>query len=163
MLDIPPESTIIAEGRALIDSSTSWKRGKTYYKNVVTYSGPKRPGDEAPWYCRVSIHTPEEATFDQLWDKLGRNKASNEQQQVYYIPPMWSAVDLIPCRFISILNKVTQVKVLSESAEIWTMHYTFPAPLSTRVFTVLQVTQLDDQSSPRSGYARLTSHILLNY
>lgn len=94
--DIPPESGIITEGRALVDSSTSWKKGKTYYKNVVTYSGPKRPGDDAPWYCRVSVHTPEEATFDQLWDKLGRNKATNEHQQVYHLPLLWIVVaDLI--------------------------------------------------------------------
>ena len=101
-LDIPPESAIITEGRALIDSTASWKKGKTFYKNVVTYSGPKRPGDEAPWYCRVSVHTPEEATFDQLWDKLGRNKASNEQQQVYYIQPLWSAFDWITYTDISL-------------------------------------------------------------
>jgi hypothetical protein len=102
VLDIPPESAIITEGRALIASTTSWKKGKTFCKNVVTYSGPKRPGDDAPWYCRVSIHTPEEATFDQLWDKLGRNKASNEQQQVYYIQPLWSAFDWITCTDISL-------------------------------------------------------------
>ncbi|KAF8350470.1 hypothetical protein F5887DRAFT_939379 [Amanita rubescens] len=131
--DIPSESAIIAEGRELIDSTTSWKKGKTYYKKVETYSRSKRPGDDAPWYCRTSVHSPEEAAFDHFWDKLGRNKATNEQQ---YIPE---------------ISKVTKVKALSENAQIWTMHYTFPSPLSPRVFTVLQVTQLYDQSSPRSG------------
>ncbi|KAK2466701.1 hypothetical protein APHAL10511_000959 [Amanita phalloides] len=130
--DIPAEQTIIAEGQELLESTTSWKQGKTYYKNVVTYK-PKQPGDGAPWHCRVSVHGPDEVTFDQLWDGLGRNKAINEQQ------------------FIPELEKVTKIVVLSENAEIWTLDYKFSLPVSPRVFTVLQVTHLKNENSPRSG------------
>lgn len=129
--DIPPEQTIIDRGRELVDSSISWKQGKTYDK-VTTYTRPKQPGDGAPWHCRASVHTSDEVTFDQLWDKLSRNKATNEQQ------------------FIPELRKVTKVKALSENAEIWTLYYKFSSAMSPRVFTVLQVTRLDNQS-PRSG------------
>ncbi|KAF8634079.1 hypothetical protein AX15_001081 [Amanita polypyramis BW_CC] len=130
--DIPPEQTIIAEARDVIQSTTSWKQGKTYFKKVRTYRKPKGPGDDSSWHCRISEHSPEEATFDQLWDKLGRNKSTNEQQ---YIPE---------------IHKVTKIKTLSENAEIWTSYYTLTPPVSPRVFTVLQVTHLDNQS-PRSG------------
>ncbi|KAF8635509.1 hypothetical protein AX17_003899 [Amanita inopinata Kibby_2008] len=130
--DIPSEETILAEGHSLINSTSSWKQGKTYHKKVRTYHRTKGPGDGAPWYCRVSEHTPDEATFDQLWDKLGRNKATNEEQ---YIPD---------------IRKVTKVKALSDNAEIWSLYYTFTPPVSPRVFTVLQVAHLND-SSPRTG------------
>jgi hypothetical protein len=83
MPDIPQEQCIIAEGQKFIHSLSSWTPGKTYHNKVKTYRRPKQPGDAASWCCRVSEHAPEEATFDQLWDKLGRNKAANEQQSVH--------------------------------------------------------------------------------
>ena len=59
----------------------SWKQGKTYQHNKVkTFSRSKGPKDGAGWYCRVSEHTKEDATFDEFWSKLGENKAENEMQ-----------------------------------------------------------------------------------
>lgn len=130
--DIPLEESIISEGRKLIDSMSSWNPGKTYHKKVRVYHKPKQPGDVAPWCGRISEHTSNEATFDQFWDKLGQNKPINEQQ---YIPD---------------IRKVAKVKALSETAEIWTLYYKFPPPVSPRVFTVVQVTYLNTQA-PRSG------------
>lgn len=130
--DIPLEESIISEGRKLIDSMSSWNPGKTYHKKVRVYHKPKHPGDVAPWCGRISEHTSNEATFDQFWDKLGQNKPINEQQ---YIPD---------------IRKVAKVKALSETAEIWTLYYKFPPPVSPRVFTVVQVTYLNIQA-PRSG------------
>ncbi|KIL70000.1 hypothetical protein M378DRAFT_721260 [Amanita muscaria Koide BX008] len=130
--DIPLEESIISEGRKLIESMSSWNPGKTYHKKVRVYHKPKQPGDVAPWCGRISEHTSNEATFDQFWDKLGRNKPINEQQ---YIPD---------------IRKVAKVKALSETTEIWTLYYKFPPPVSPRVFTVVQVTYLNTQA-PRSG------------
>ncbi|PFH51736.1 hypothetical protein AMATHDRAFT_141975 [Amanita thiersii Skay4041] len=130
--DIPPEESIISAGYDLMKSTSSWKLGKTYH-NVITCYRPKQLGDSAPWHCRISEHTTDEATFDQFWDKLGRNKATNEQQ------------------FIPVIKKAMKVKALSENAEIWTLYYTFTPPVSPRVFTVLQVTHLNDSSSRRTG------------
>lgn len=53
-------------------------------------------------------------------------------------------------RFIPEIHKVTKVKDVSPTSSIWTMYYTFTPPVSPRVFTVLQVTHLEE-TSPRSG------------
>ncbi|KAJ7097774.1 hypothetical protein B0H15DRAFT_619734 [Mycena belliarum] len=130
---IPSDEDAMAAADAIFESTSSWKQGKTYYKQVKTYDHPKGPEDGAPWHCRVSIHKPEEATFDQLWEKLGTNKAINEKE------------------FIPEIKKVTTVKQVSPTQTISTLYYTFsPAIISPRVFTVLQITRLNE-SSPRSG------------
>ncbi|TFK63232.1 hypothetical protein BDN72DRAFT_847807 [Pluteus cervinus] len=131
--EIPSEELLLSLGKELLASSGSWKAGKTFHKKVKTYWSAKDTDQGAPWHSRVSEHTPEEATFDQLWDKLGKDKAINEKE------------------FIPDIHKVTKVKDLSPNASIWTLHYKFPPPVSPRVFTVLQVTYLED-ASPRSGY-----------
>ncbi|KAL0066409.1 hypothetical protein AAF712_006451 [Marasmius tenuissimus] len=128
---IPADEPILVAAEKILDASRSWKPGKTYHQVVKTFTEPKTQADGAPWHCRVSEHTPQEATFDQFWDKLGNNKAVNEKD---YIPD---------------IQKATQVKVISPTQEIWTMRYKFPGPLSSRVFTVLQVRRMSD--SPRAG------------
>ncbi|PCH37857.1 hypothetical protein WOLCODRAFT_135882 [Wolfiporia cocos MD-104 SS10] len=131
--EIPAEETIISLGQALLDSTPSWKPGKTFQKGTVkTYSRPKGANDGAPWHCRVSEHTPEDATFDEFWSKLGVNKAENEKQ---YIPD---------------IKKVTLIKQISETQSVWSLYYTFPPPVSPRVFTVVQTTYVDT-ASPRTG------------
>ncbi|KZT09643.1 uncharacterized protein LAESUDRAFT_722611 [Laetiporus sulphureus 93-53] len=131
--DLPSEETIVSSGRALLDSTSSWKPGKAYQKGVVkTCSRPKGPQDGAPWHCRVSEHAAEDATFDEFWSKLGVDKAQNEMQ---YIPD---------------IKKVTLVKQISPTQAVWSLYYTFPPPVSPRVFTVLQTTYRDD-NSPRTG------------
>ncbi|KAJ7709747.1 hypothetical protein B0H17DRAFT_236440 [Mycena rosella] len=130
---IPSDEDIMAAADALLEATSSWKEGKTYHKQVKTFSRAKGPGDGAPWHCRVSIHKPEEATFEQLWSKLGTNKAVHEKE------------------FIPDINKVAKVKEISPTQNIWTLHYTFsPAIISPRVFTVVQITRVSE-SSPRTG------------
>ncbi|EPQ58285.1 hypothetical protein GLOTRDRAFT_110116 [Gloeophyllum trabeum ATCC 11539] len=122
-----------AAAREVLESTKTWKQGKSFHKNTVkTYSRPKGPNDSAAWYCRVSEHTTEDATFDEFWDKLGHDKAQNEKE------------------FIEDIKKVTLVKRISDTQAIWSMFYNFPPPISPRVFTVLQTVHLD-QSSPRTG------------
>ncbi|KAF9469344.1 hypothetical protein BDZ94DRAFT_1303829 [Collybia nuda] len=129
---VPPETTIIAAAQNLIESTSTWTRGKTYYKTVKTYRKNKEPGDGASWHCRVSEHIPTEATFEQLWDKLGKDKMMNEKE------------------FIPEIQKVAKVKDVSPTSSIWTTYYSLKRPISPRVFTVLQVIHLVD-ASPRSG------------
>ena len=72
----------------------------------------------------------------------------------------WKGVCVISCeahhnyhiasRFIPILNKVTKVKELSPTAQIWALHYKFPFPVSKRIFTVLQVVH-EENTNPPSG------------
>jgi hypothetical protein len=79
--EIPPEETILALAREVLESTKSWKAGKTFAKGTVqTLSRPKRSGDGAAWHCRVSKHTKDDATFDEFWSKLGVNKAENEKE-----------------------------------------------------------------------------------
>jgi len=129
---LPSDESILAAAETLLESTSSWKQGKTYHKIVKTYSRPKLPEDGAPWHCRVSIHTPEEATFDQLWAKLGTDKAINEKE------------------FIPDIKKAVRIKEISPTQSIWTMYYKFTPPVSPRVFTVLQVTHLQEET-PRTG------------
>lgn len=65
----------------------TWKEGKTFSSakgsnpySVKTSSRAKQPGDGAAWHARYSEH--KEATFDEFWDGLGRNKAVNEKEYV---------------------------------------------------------------------------------
>jgi len=131
--DIPSEEAVLEAAKAVLDSTSSWQQGKTYCRNTVqTFSRPKGPEDGAPWHCRVSKHKPEEVTFDVMWSKLGKDKATNEKE------------------FIPDVHKVTQVKAISPTQSIWTLHYKFYPPISPRIFTVLQVVHLSE-TSPRTG------------
>lgn len=131
--DIPPESTIISLGNELLAATDSWRKGKTFAKGkVLTLHRPPGYGDESSWYCRVSRHDKEDATFDEFWSKLGVNKAENEKQ------------------FVSAIKQVAEVKRISATQSIWTLYYTYPPPVSPRVFTVLQTTYLNS-AAPRSG------------
>lgn len=131
--DIPPESTIISLGNELLATTDSWRKGKTFAKGkVLTLHRPPGYGDESSWYCRVSRHDKEDATFDEFWSKLGVNKAENEKQ------------------FVSAIKQVAEVKRISATQSIWTLYYTYPPPVSPRVFTVLQTTYLNS-AAPRSG------------
>jgi len=84
--DLPLDEEAIAVGRELLDATDVWKKGKVYQKNTVqTYFRPKGPGDGASWHCRVSEHTPAgaaEVTFDELWNKIGKDHAENEKEYV---------------------------------------------------------------------------------
>jgi len=83
---LPPEQGLVATGKAIVKSITEWKAGKTFHGtmhkdtpySVRTTSKAKEHGEEAGWHARMSEH--KEATFDEFWDKLGRNKAVNEKE-----------------------------------------------------------------------------------
>ncbi|KAI0072787.1 hypothetical protein K474DRAFT_1650455 [Panus rudis PR-1116 ss-1] len=133
--ELPSEETVLAAGRAVLDSSSSWKEGKTFHRHgttVRTFAQPKGPQDGAGWHCRVSEHTAEDATFDEFWAKLGVDKAENEKE------------------FVHEIKKVKLVKQISPTQSVWTLYYTFPPPVAPRVFTVLQTVHLDN-ASPRTG------------
>ncbi|KAI0062309.1 hypothetical protein BV25DRAFT_668991 [Artomyces pyxidatus] len=132
--DLPSDDAVLAASRELLASTESWKRGKAYQKNKVnTMSRPKGPGDGASWFARVSEHTAEDATFDEFWSKLGHNHSVNETE------------------YIADVKKATLIKQISPTQAIWSMYYEFGSfGVSSRVFTVLQTTYLDE-SSPRTG------------
>jgi hypothetical protein len=80
-LEIPSEQAIIAAGVDLIDSVSGWRQGKAFHSGTVrTFSRAKVPGDGAPWHYRVSDHAPSEATFDDFWDRLGKDKPEHEKK-----------------------------------------------------------------------------------
>ncbi|THV06533.1 hypothetical protein K435DRAFT_711352 [Dendrothele bispora CBS 962.96] len=130
--DIPPEEAIIASGKKILDASESWRQGKTYHGIVKTFSRPKGPGDGGGWHCRVSEHKPSEASFDQMWGKLGKDNALSEVQ------------------FIPDLKIATKIKDISSTASIWSLTFKLSFPFSPRVYTVLQVVHYKDEL-PRSG------------
>ena len=78
--ELPSEETILKAGRAILESTSSWKEGKTYAHGVKTLSRAKGPKDGANWHCRISEHTKDDATFDEFWSKLGENKPVNEKE-----------------------------------------------------------------------------------
>ncbi|KAI5124574.1 hypothetical protein M0805_003093 [Coniferiporia weirii] len=132
--DIPQEEQVIQAGRELIDATLKWHNSKDYCKGVVKgYTHPKDADDEEPWFCRVSVHAPEEATFDEMWFGLGTNKPEHESQYVHTV------------------DQVALLKRLSDRAAVWNLHYKFSPPVSNRTFTVLQVTHLDTSGPRKSG------------
>lgn len=135
LAEIPPEENILDAGKELLAATKLWKQGKTFHKIVKTYHHPKDVERGVPWHARVSEHGPEDASFAQFWDKLGNDKANNEK-----------------C-FVPDIKRVIQIKELSPTSTIWTLHYSFsPALISPRVFTVLQVTQLTEVDSRKEGF-----------
>lgn len=58
------------------------------------------------------------------------------------------------CRFIPEIKSVSLLKSVSPTQSIWTLHYTFPPPVTPRTFTVLQVIHISggDLGSPREGW-----------
>lgn len=76
----------MASANEILKDSESWKAGKTYTKyKVKAFSHPKGPLDGAPWHARVSVHTTEDATFDEFWAGLGqvtKDKAKIEAESV---------------------------------------------------------------------------------
>ena len=79
-IELPPQEKLLEEAKALLESTKDWKQGKTHHHTVKIYGRPKASGELAGWHCRVSEHGPEDATFDELWEKLGTKKGENEVQ-----------------------------------------------------------------------------------
>ncbi|KAI0807746.1 hypothetical protein C8Q74DRAFT_86245 [Fomes fomentarius] len=131
--DIPPEDAIIEAGREILESSLTWKQGKTYEKNTVkTLYRAKGPNDGASWYGRISEHSKEDGTFEEFWNKLGVNKTENEKE------------------FLPDLKEVTLIKQISPTQAVWTRYYQFPPPISPRVFTIAWTAWLSE-TSPKTG------------
>lgn len=156
---IPAEDEIIAAALAILETTSTWKQGKTFHKIVKTASRSKATGDGASWHYRASEHDAEEATFDELWNGLGVNKAENEKLSVstVLVYPLRSSR---PISYIAELTKVTKLKEISPTQSIWSLYNDLPPPLSTRVFTELQITRLSGESPSRVGWA--ASYIFLN-
>jgi len=159
---LPSDEQVITAARNLLEATKSWKKGKAYEKKAVqTYSQQKGPGDGAAWHCRVSEHTPAEATFDEFWSKLGNSE--NEKEYVSNASRERSSDDeRARNRYINELKKATLVKKISPTQEIWTLYYEFSSfGVSPRVFTVLQVSHYDESSSPRTGCVHpFPSHLI---
>ncbi|KAF8881616.1 hypothetical protein BD779DRAFT_1445399, partial [Infundibulicybe gibba] len=133
-VELPSAETLLQDGELVLESSLSWKQGRTFNRVKTYYHKPAGPGRPNTWFCRVSEHQREEVSFEQLWEKLGKDKVLKEKE---YIPEV---------------KKVTHIKYISDSQSIWSMYYTFPPPLSPRVFTVLQVVHLNDSNpNERTG------------
>lgn len=77
------------------------------------------------------------------------------RKSAYDDPDLWFSLNY-RCRYIPNIKKVAEVKKISPTQSIWTLYYTFPPPVSPRVFTVLQVTDLDE-STPKTGHVSLDS------
>ena len=54
-------------------------------------------------------------------------------------------------RYVAGIDKVTRVKYISESQSIWTTLFIHPPPMSPRVYTVYQVSWLQEFSYRRRG------------
>ncbi|KAI0028164.1 hypothetical protein K488DRAFT_59393, partial [Vararia minispora EC-137] len=135
--ELPSTEAAIDAGRKLIESTAEWKRGKDYEHGIVrTFSKSKGVDDGAGWYCRVSEHGSDDATFEELWKYLGEEHARHENQ------------------YIKVVKKATLVKEISRNQAVWSMYYEFPTfGVSPRVFTALQIAhlQVDTTADKRTG------------
>jgi hypothetical protein len=151
--DIPAETALLQAAHEVLESTKSWKPGKIYAKhNVKSFYTPTGSGG-TPWHCRVSEHLAEEATFDEIWRKIGGpDKALNEKELVPFLLPLHLKSLQLCYRFIPEVQKATLIKSMSTTQAMWSNYYTFPPPISPRVFTVLQLTHLEsDDHGYRTG------------
>ncbi|KIJ35814.1 hypothetical protein M422DRAFT_98079, partial [Sphaerobolus stellatus SS14] len=138
---IPSTEALVEAGKKVLSDVENWKQGKTFHGvmkgepyNVTISSKARASGDEAGWHVRRSEHT--DGTFDEFWEKLGHNKATNEKE------------------FVPEIKKATLLKQISPTQSIWTLHYHLIPPVSDRIFTVLQATHLEggEHGTPREGW-----------
>lgn len=79
-IELLPIEVLIRDGQSVLEASITWKKGKTF-GDVKTFSYRVREGQRSvTWHCRVSEHRREDLTFEELWEKLGKNKIVNEQR-----------------------------------------------------------------------------------
>ncbi|EIN07162.1 hypothetical protein PUNSTDRAFT_144698 [Punctularia strigosozonata HHB-11173 SS5] len=132
--ELPDETVIVESAKALIESTTVWKRGKTYSDGKVqTFYRSKEGLDGANWYGRVSEHSRSEGTFDEFWGKLAIDKIANEKQ------------------YSQGIDVVTRLQDISLSTTLWSMYSILPKPAAARVFTSLQISRLEGDGL-RIGY-----------
>ncbi|KAF8151734.1 hypothetical protein B0H34DRAFT_664676 [Crassisporium funariophilum] len=134
-IDIPSDETLIGDSKMLLDASVSWQAGKTYQGVKTSQQQSFCPDTHSiqSWHCVVSEVHKDEFSFNKMWSKLGPNK-------------VW-----IQKRYVREMVKVTRVKYISESQSIWTVLHTYPAPISPRVYTVMQASWLLEYSHRRRG------------
>jgi hypothetical protein len=107
----------------------------------------------------VSANTPQSLTpktrMQLLLMYCGVNWASTKprmRKSNAWRPEVCSAHNLF-IRFIPEIQKVTKVLEISPTQSIWSMYYKFTPPVSPRVFTVLQITRLEDTpGNPKKGF-----------
>jgi len=114
---------------------STWKSGKK--TQVVQSYSRKDASDTFAWHARISKHPAEELSFDDLWGALSDDHYNKEAQ------------------YIGALKRAEKLND-TDLGEVWALHYTFPPPVSPRVFTQLLFKHLDvDESNPsqkRTGY-----------
>jgi len=130
--EIPKEKVLIADAHTLLESSKSWRAGKSHPLVASAQRLSKSTGTQV-WNCVVSTFRSDELSFSRAWARLGHNKVWNQQ---YYVPG---------------INKVTRIKYISDSQSIWTTLLTYPPPLSPRVYTIYQASWLLEYSHKRQG------------
>lgn len=82
--DAPSSSELLAATRAHIQSTTSWTQKKSI-KGVKIFTASSSINPKGPaWFCRVSEHGPEEATFDEFWQGLGVNHSIHEKEYIRF-------------------------------------------------------------------------------
>jgi len=130
----PSSQELLVAARELIESTTSWTQQKVY-NGVRTYTTKSASGPA--WFCRVSEHSSEDATFDELWQGLGVNHSLNEKE---YIPDLASVV------------LITTIE--PGISEVWSLHYNLGVFVSNRTFTEVVVTHLEEASPgmPKTGW-----------
>lgn len=80
---ISSEDDIIKIGREFAAASQKWDHTKDFEKGLVKgYAHAKDADDEEPWFCRVSEHSTDEISFDELWFALGTTKPEHEKKYV---------------------------------------------------------------------------------
>ncbi|KAL1735377.1 hypothetical protein EV714DRAFT_200874 [Schizophyllum commune] len=151
--EIPSEEVILARAKEVLASIPQWKEGKAYKGGVKTFTLPKglTPGTSAEdfWACRMSGHSSSDASFDAMWAHLAKDKAENEMNsssREYGVEASQILTELGSPRYMPIIRKVTKVKEISPTQEIWTLFYKFNPVMTPRVFTVLQLAYLDESN-----------------
>jgi len=117
---------VLEASTTLIESVPTWKKGKEVkvvhlYKKAEKQNGPA-------WHARISRHPSSEVGFDRLWETLG--PPDHFRNESKYISNLTHAEHLLS----------------TSLGDVWALHYSFPNPVSPRVFVELQLYRLMDSS-----------------
>ncbi|KAF8336498.1 uncharacterized protein EI90DRAFT_182039 [Cantharellus anzutake] len=131
---MPTFERILERARALTSASANWEPAKSV-GDVKTFSMKPLGGRGPRWWARVSEHTGKNGgnAFDQLWNVVASEDRYTQEKE--YNPDLTSATSLKAVQW----------------GEVWSLHYTFPPPISPRTVILLSTTHLET-INPRVGW-----------
>ncbi|KAF4622198.1 hypothetical protein D9613_009365 [Agrocybe pediades] len=132
---IPQDAVLIKDAQTTLDASLSWRAAKPQdgCQTFFHEEHDERRKTTRTWHCIVRNIHKDEVSFTRLWERMGKDKVENQKS------------------YVATISRVTRISSLAEGQAIWTLLFTYPPPMSPRVFTIFQASWLLQHSHKRRG------------